>query len=171
MDRAFSRGDIDIPLLKCVSEGSILPYVLVGNEAFQLTNYLMRSFPEKGITKKIFNYRLSKARCKIECAFGLLASQWRIYRRPINTSLETAENIVKGTIVLHNFLRQNNDYYSFNTSNIENEIASFDMRAEALQNINNIGTNTNTQEASEIRNRFSNYFINIGTIPWQEAMI
>jgi len=52
MGRAFSRGDIDIPLPKCVSEGPILPYVLVGDEAFQLTNYLMRPFPGKGITKK-----------------------------------------------------------------------------------------------------------------------
>jgi len=49
---------------------------------------------------------------------------------------------------------------------MENKIASFEMRAEALQNINNIDTNTNSREASEIRDRFTNYFNNIGDIPW-----
>jgi len=42
------------------------------------------------------------------------------------------------------------------------------MRAEALQNIR---TNTNTREASEIRDRFTNYFNNIGAIPWQKFCV
>ncbi|XP_039303512.1 uncharacterized protein LOC105194291 [Solenopsis invicta] len=133
--QAFSRGNIDIPPPDRIFEGPILPYVLVADEAFQLTN------------------------------------NWRIYRRPINTSLETGENIVKATIVLHNFLRQNNDNNSFITSNTENNIESFEMRAEALENINNVGSNTNTREASEIRNSFTLYFNTMGAIPSQEAMI
>lgn len=133
----------------------------------------MRPFPGKSLTKerRIFNYRLSKARRMVECTFDVLVSQWRIYRRPINTSLETGENIVKATIVLHNFLRQNNDNNSFITSNTENNIESFEMRAEALENINNVGSNTNTREASEIRNSFTLYFNTMGAIPSQEAMI
>lgn len=127
----------------------------------------MRPFPGKNLSKerRIFNYRLSRARRMIACTFGILSSQWRIYKKPINTSVETATDIVKATIVLHNFRRQNNNnntYCAFNTLNTENEI-EFE-RAEALKEINNIDTNTNTFEASEIRNNFINYFNNIGAI-------
>lgn len=164
---------MDIPPPSNIDKGPILPYVLVGDEAFQLTNYMMRPFPGTHLTKekRIFNYRLSRARRMIECSFGILSSQWRIYRKPINTSLETAEKIVKATIVLHNFLRQNQaNYYSLNNSYIENE-AYFQITTEALQNINNIGSNTNTREASQIRDRFATYFNNIGAVLWQETMI
>lgn len=171
--RAFLKGNIDIPPPKQVLGESILPYILVADEAFQLTYYMMRPYPGKNLSKerRIFNYRLSRARRMIECTFGILSSQWRIYKKPINTSVETATNIVKATIVLHNFCRQNNNnnYCAFNTLNTENEI-EFE-RAEALKKINNIGTNTNTFEASEIRNNFTNYFNNIGAISWQEAKI
>lgn len=117
MGQAFAEGKIDIPLPNRVTEGSILPYVLIGDEAFQLTNYMMRPFPGKGgLTKEkaVFNYRISRARRMVECTFGCLASQWRIYKRPINTSIETAKSLVEATIVLHNFLRQNeNDINDF----------------------------------------------------------
>lgn len=43
----------------------------------------------------------------VECTFGILSSQWRIYKRPINNALETAENIITATIVLHNWLHDN----------------------------------------------------------------
>lgn len=172
---AFARGDMNIPPSDYVCEEHVLPYVFVADEAFQLTNYMMRPYPGKNLTKekRIFNYRLSTARRMVECTFGILTSQWRIYRRPINASLDTAGHIVKATIVLHNFLRQksfNNDSW-FNTSNIEDEIACIEQRAGALQNINNIGSNTNTREASQIRNNFTTYFNNIGAIPWQNSMI
>ena len=51
----------------------------------------------------VFNYRLSRARPVVECAFGILASRWRMYQRAIATS---AEVCVKATCVLHNFLRE-----------------------------------------------------------------
>jgi len=131
---------------------------MVGDEAFQLTNFMMRPYLGKGgLTKEkqIFNYPLSRARRMIECTFGLLACQWRIFRRPINTSIKTAINIVKATIVLHNLLRENN-----NNITTLSEIACCDIRnpTTALRNINSIGSNTNTQEACRIRNTFTNYF-------------
>lgn len=64
MGQAFAEGQMNIPLPDRVTEGPILPYVLVGDEAFQLTNYMMRPFPGKGLTeeKGIFNYRLTVER-------------------------------------------------------------------------------------------------------------
>lgn len=60
------------------ADGPPLPYVLVGDEAFQLTDYLLRPYPEKGglnEDRRIFNYRLSRARRTIENTFGILISR------------------------------------------------------------------------------------------------
>lgn len=40
----------------------------------------------------------------VECAFGRLASRFRIFHRPIETTLETTDLIVKAACALHNFL-------------------------------------------------------------------
>lgn len=153
MGQAFAEGQIDVPLPDRVTEGSILPYVLVADEAFQLTNHMMRPFPGKGgLTKEkgIFNYRLSRVRRMVECTFGILSSQWRIYKRPINTSIETAESIVKATIVLHNFLRQNEE----NINGFSETINVVDIptcsEVGAFTDIGNFGSNTHTREASRI---------------------
>ncbi|KAJ4939522.1 hypothetical protein JOQ06_028970, partial [Pogonophryne albipinna] len=68
----------------------LLPHVLVGDEAFPLLDNLLRPFPGRHLTreKRMFNYRLSRARLVVECAFGILSSQWRMFRRVITTSPE-----------------------------------------------------------------------------------
>ncbi|XP_069610948.1 zinc finger protein 850-like [Ranitomeya imitator] len=45
--------------------------------------------------KKIFNYRLTRARRTVECAFGLLASKWCILGTPINLKTEKIDDVVK----------------------------------------------------------------------------
>lgn len=48
-----------------VENGSPLPFVLVGNEAFALTSFMMRPYSRANdltLQQKIFNYRLSRAR-------------------------------------------------------------------------------------------------------------
>ncbi|KYN12331.1 hypothetical protein ALC57_15503, partial [Trachymyrmex cornetzi] len=60
------------------------PYVLLGDEAFSLSTYMMRPYPRSAqlnISRKIFNYRLSRARRTVECAFGILVARWRLYRQ------------------------------------------------------------------------------------------
>jgi len=166
--QAFAKGQIDIPLPNRVTERFILLYVLVADEAFQLTNYMMRPFPGKGgLTKEkgIFNYRLSRAR-RMECTFGILSSQWRIYKRPINTSIETAENIVKATTVLHNFLLQNEDNINgfSETINVVDVPTCSEVGAAAFTDTDNFGSNTHTREASRIQNLLD-YFNNEDALP------
>lgn len=107
---ALGNDDLDLPPPRQIHEENNFDFsfVFVGDEAFPLSHYLMRPSPKKGLEypKRIYNYRLSRARRIIENAFGIMAMKWRIYRRPINTEVAVAENIVKATVCLHNWLRK-----------------------------------------------------------------
>lgn len=82
------------------------PYYFVGDEAFPLKPYILRSYPGRNLNqeKQIFNYRLSRARRTIENSFGILASRWRILRNNIIAEVDNVEKITAATICLHNFL-------------------------------------------------------------------
>lgn len=73
MGRKFISNDMNLPDPKqLMADDNPLPYVLVGAEAFQLTNYLMRPHPGKNLIttinndRRIYNYRLSRARRRKE---------------------------------------------------------------------------------------------------------
>lgn len=63
-------------------------FVFVGDEAFPLWGNMMRTFPGHNLSpeQRVFNYHLSRARRMVERAFGILASQWRLYRRMLGAS-------------------------------------------------------------------------------------
>lgn len=50
--------------------------------------------------KKIFNYRVSRARWLIENAFGILASKFRIFQKPIPSNDETNDKIIRTSCAL-----------------------------------------------------------------------
>ena len=83
-----------------------LPYVFVGDEAYPLTTYLMKPYSRRTLdrSKAIFNYRLSRARRIVECAFGICASKWRILDKAIETKVDTAMQIVKCIALLHSII-------------------------------------------------------------------
>jgi len=73
---------------------------------------MMKPYPRSGkldIRKKVFNYRLSRARRVVESAFGILVTRWRIYRRPIIAAVTHVLKFVKATLVLHNFIIKNEE--------------------------------------------------------------
>lgn len=141
-----------------------LPFVLVGDEAFPLRRNLMRPFPGTYISpeNRIYNYRLSRARMMVECTFGILSSQWRMYRRPITMSPFKAELCVKATCVLNNFLRESMLRGDCQTSH--------DGEACALRRFE--GTTAATGgEPSSTREAFRAYFNEEGAVGWQQYMI
>ncbi|XP_073483078.1 uncharacterized protein [Aquarana catesbeiana] len=58
-----------------------LPSVFTADEAFALGEHLMRPFPQRFLTheKRVFNYRLARARRVVENAFGILDSRFRLF--------------------------------------------------------------------------------------------
>jgi len=89
----LEAGTMNLPKAKSIFDGGpSLPYCLVEDEAFPLKPYLLRPYlrgskKELSTEQHIFNYRLCRARRIIENNFGILASQWRIYRKPIIAGL------------------------------------------------------------------------------------
>lgn len=72
----------------------------------------MRPFGGSNLTtmKKIFNYRLSRARRYIECSYGISANKWPIFLRPINLNLDLVSSIINTCCVLHNYVRESDEY-------------------------------------------------------------
>ena len=92
------------------------PYVLVGDEAFNLKTYLMNPYPRDAldIKEKIFNYRLSRAIRIIENTFGILAARCRIFRKPIIAIEEVVINITKAATAFLNYLKHGRQFESAN---------------------------------------------------------
>lgn len=91
--------------------GSTKPtsYVFLGDGAFALSTHVMKPYPGEhtiGTSKRIFNNRLSSSRVIVENTFGILASKFRIFRKPILLDPEKTSALTMTCILLHNFLRK-----------------------------------------------------------------
>lgn len=84
-----------------------VPNVIIADDAYPLKTYLLKPYAKRNLTpaKTCFNYRLSRARRCIECAFGILCAKWRILGKAIETSVENAVVIIKCACLLHNIVR------------------------------------------------------------------
>lgn len=154
---------LNIPDPKPISmiDTTPLPHVIVGDEAFSLMENVMRPYCGKSLTnkKRIFNYRLSRARRYIECCFGILVNKWRIFHRPLNVHIDFAEKIIKACCVLHNYVRLRDGY------RFDNTLYNTSLNSLSTETVRPSARSRNT------RDRFADYFVNEGSLPWQNKMI
>ncbi len=100
--RALCQGSLGIPEDKPLPGAEhlgLMPHVFVADEAFPLRRHMMRPHPGQNIGReeRLYNYRLSRARRMVECSFGILAAQWRLYRRVLGVIPEMAEKAASST--------------------------------------------------------------------------
>ncbi|XP_018393514.1 PREDICTED: putative nuclease HARBI1 [Cyphomyrmex costatus] len=145
------------------------PNILLGDEAFSLSTHMMRPYPRSqrlNISRKIFNYRLSRARRTVECAFGILVARWRIYRQPILACTSTAVKAVQATVILHNFIiNQELDLPLAERQycNIQEE-----RNLSATNELTDIrNSSSRKSKALKIRDNFAHYFEHVNPLPWQ----
>lgn len=141
-----------------------VPYVVIGDEGFGLHENLLRPFGGTHLdkNKRIFNYRLTRARRYVECAFGILANKWRIFHRPLDIDKTTAVWTVKACTVLHNFIRDKEG------SNSDNNVSEEFSYENLPHEVRTRGGNT----ANLVRTEFVNYFMSeAGSVPWQDEAI
>lgn len=86
---------MELPEAEVVKNSSTsLLYVFVADDAFPLRVDMIKPFRQADLhsrERKIFNYRLSRARHIVENAFGILASRFRIYHNVINLEPKNIE--------------------------------------------------------------------------------
>ena len=84
-----------------------IPFMIVGDDAFQLSDHMMKPYKGKFLTDDqiCFNYRLSRFRRCSENAFGIFVSRFRLFLARINVNnLVSINKIILAGIVLHNML-------------------------------------------------------------------
>lgn len=163
----FEAGKVDLPPPTVLPGTDIeCPSVFVADEAFALKTYMLRPFPGKELneSRRIFNYRLSRARRVVENAFGILSARWRIYKRCIDASPSHVDEMIKATIVLHNFCIAKNPTYGADQD--------VDASSSAFENVSRLGSNFRSATAASIRDKFTEYFTSeAGKVPWQAKLI
>lgn len=160
----MQQNTLSIPSDKPVSaNGDPLPFIFIGDEAFGLSTHMLRPYGGKNLPdkKKIFNYRLSRARRYIESASGILTNKWRIFHRPLDVKVENAENIIRACCTLHNFVRERDGVEFENTLNVV-----------GLNDGNGALQAGGPRSALTIREKFTEYFSSEeGSVPWQARLI
>ena len=151
---------------------------------------MVKPFPDKNNndkTKIICNYRISSARRVIENTFGILASRFRIFRRPIVAQVETVDNVVKASVALHNFLiniQHSDDIYCYCPVDYVDQEGPLGIRAGhwrreiregngliRLQR-NECGSNNFSNNAKQVRENFREYFNSPeGAVSWQDEIV
>ncbi|XP_070385621.1 uncharacterized protein [Dermacentor albipictus] len=102
LQKEIARGTLALPPPRPVGSEGLLPYFLVGDEAFPLKECMMRLYPRLTLhedspethRRRFFNYRLSRAQRVIENAFGILAQWWKILRRPFKDKTDNINGYV-----------------------------------------------------------------------------
>jgi DDE superfamily endonuclease len=151
-----------------------LPFVFVGDEAFALRPDFLKPFAQKDLTfpRKIFNYRLSRARNVVENAFGILASRFRIFHTEINMQLRKTEWVVLATCALHNLLRRkSHGYLGFNILDITDTLQYEEERQIAFADLQHGHNRHAGNDAKQVRNMFMDYFMEEGQVPWQRDYV
>jgi len=140
--------------------------VLIGDEDFALHENLLKLYGRTYLNKKkrTFNYRLTRARRYVECAFGILANKWRLFHRSLDVNIKTAIWIIKAVTVLYNFVREKN---GFNLENILHiEVNTHDFHNIIYQMMRG------SISANSTRTTFINYFVfEAGSVLLQDEVI
>lgn len=159
--KRLERGQLSLPepqTLPHDDNGNEFPYVFVGDEAFALSEHIMRPYPRRNLTlsEKVFNYRLSRARMRVECTFGILTNKWRILHRALDVNPKTCDVIIKACCILHNYVRKHDG------------LRSRDLLFQST--LQNISHTRHRSTMNSIRNReyLANYFTSSrGAVSWQ----
>ena len=142
----------------------------------------MRPYPETDLSckeKKIDNNRHSSARRVIENALRILSTRWRIFYKPIKSTLENTENYTVACLALHNYLRQTNNAVYTPVGSVDSESRDGSIREgewrsmrgddeNAFKSINPVRGSRYTKDALKVRETLTKYVNSEnGSVPWQ----
>ena len=156
---------------------SEVPYIVVADDAFPLTTYCMKPYSSQKLShsKRIFGYRLSRARRTTENAFGILSNRFRVLSSRMYLQPNNATKITLACCVLHNILHTHSKN-SYSTSEFVDEVEENgnirrrkwrDRNNSAMQSLAATASRHPSHNAEKIRDIFREYFYVRGQVSWQ----
>ncbi|KAH9384379.1 hypothetical protein HPB48_026386 [Haemaphysalis longicornis] len=138
----------------------LLPPVFVADDAFPIGGNMMKPFGGTSLTanKRVFNYRLSRARRVVENAFGILFSRFRYLLSINNAEPDRAKGIVDAACVLQNFLAQDVVRAPEGNKDVIGDTTLFGFRPRRGR--------ANAYGAA-LREKMCAFFNGRGAVPWQ----
>lgn len=170
--RAIAEGKFGIPPPAALPmTETILPHVILGDEAFSLTENMMKPYPRPQSladeTKAVYNYRHSRARRTTENTFGLTASYFRVFHHSISLKPENIDYVVTAACILHNCLRESK-ILAPGQANFNEDIPL--PSDSCLVGISANRTHNANRRAYDIRDEFRNYFNSVGSVDFQHEL-
>jgi len=168
----FNEQKLNLPLPRKLYPNNnrrrnvLFPYVFIGDEAYALTKHLMKPFTRSHAMskeRKIYNYRLSRARRAVECAFGMMVKKFRVLETALLVHTDVAKNITLACCVLHNTIRKREG----KISEVYDEIMNLgDTDREQI-----LVRSRASKAAYKTRDNFVDYFMSsAGSVSWKETL-
>lgn len=170
--KALEENSLHLPPPRALpGRTTLTPFVLVADDAFPLSPNIMKPYSgihDKGSKKRIFGYRLSRARRVSENAFGVLSACFRVFRSPMALQPEAATKVTMAAVYLHNFLRKTSSKSVYNPrgmfdseSTEDGELTLGLWRRDASSSLRSLSgvPRRSTTLAQSVRDEFADFFI------------
>ncbi|XP_053904275.1 uncharacterized protein LOC128848329 [Malaclemys terrapin pileata] len=100
LDQKITVGDVELPI------------VILGDPAYPLMPWLMKPYTGSlDSSQDLFNYRLSKCRMVVECAFGCLKARWLSLLTQIDLSETSIPIVITACCALHNICESKGEMF------------------------------------------------------------
>ncbi|XP_050792348.1 uncharacterized protein LOC127042885 [Gopherus flavomarginatus] len=121
-DQKITVGDVEMPI------------VILGDLAYPLMPWLMKPYTGKlDRSKEWFNYRLSRCRMTVECAFGRLKGSWHSMYGKLDLGESSIPAVISVCCTLHNICEGKGETFSqawtYEVQRLEAEFAQPKSRA------------------------------------------
>lgn len=146
-----------------------------------MSTYLLKPYATRDLSRnrRLFNYRLSRARRVSENAFGILGSRFRILLTNIYRTPDRAVELCRAVGALHNYLRKEGGNQYLGLGQVDGEDLDHGLvEGEWRQNVQPLASlqptriRNATVEAKENRDEMALYFSERGgRVPWQEKAL
>jgi len=82
------------------------------HEPFAVSQHVLRQYSNRNldVARRIYNYRLTRARRILLRAFGIVCNKWRIFHYTIDVCPDFCDLSVKTFCILHNFVHQRDGF-------------------------------------------------------------
>lgn len=179
--KLLDENKMSVPQPKLLPNTNIIhPYTFVADEAFPLKSYILRPYPGKNLDpeKRIFNYRLSRARRVIENTFGILVSRWRLLKNNIVADVQNIDIFIKAIICLHNYANKavdlSGDFAYRPPGFVDSDDCQGTWRVEVqpLNSVGRVAGNRSSRMLNDMRDNLKTYFQSpTGQVPWQNNVL